>query len=239
MQSTNRVIVVKGIGKHSATPDLIVLQMNLEVVQPQYDQTMQCAAKALDALRLAITSAGHDGKNLKTTRFKIDTKHESRKVRDEWKDYYVGYACEHGLSLEFDFDMAKLGATLDAIAKYELAPNTIHESDKISIHDAIIKFQIKPKIKINFSIKNPDAVSERLLQNAIENAKNKAGILAQSAGVKLGVIQRIDYNWEELQIYSKTDYSIREEMCLSDRCMEITPEDIDVSDTVTVVWEII
>jgi len=218
MQSFNRTIVVKGTGKYSAAPDLIVLKIKLEAFKQHYFQTMEYAAELLEALRFAIQSAGHDEKALKTTRFNIDTKFERYKKLDEWQERFIGYISEHSLSLEFDFDMEKLGATLEAISKCKA----------------------KPKLNIKFSIKDPGAVSEQLLQNAIENAKLKADILAKSAGVKLGAIQRIDYNWGELNIYSETDYTLREECrdYISSVSMDITPKDIDMSDTVTVVWEI-
>ena len=81
------------------------------------------------------------------------------------------------------------------------------------------------------------------MENAISNAKWKASTLARSSAVSLGEIKRIDYNWSELHLYSDTD------MCLAERsvgysaapremAMDIEPEDINVSDTVTVVWAI-
>ncbi|WP_373484689.1 hypothetical protein [Acetobacterium malicum] len=50
----------------------------------------------------------------------------------------------------------------------------------------------------------------------------------------------IDYNWGELYLYSSTSYA------MEDKCLEtagsyapdIEPADINVSDTVTFVWEI-
>jgi hypothetical protein len=53
----NNEIIIKGIGKASVAPDLIVLTMNLEATERDYDQTMQSGTKMLDALRYAITSA--------------------------------------------------------------------------------------------------------------------------------------------------------------------------------------
>ena len=53
----------------------------------------------------------------------------------------------------------------------------------------------------------------------------------------------IDYNWGELNVYSNTRYDMEEE-CLAvpmmAKCAEIDmePDDIDVSDTATFVWEI-
>ena len=215
----NRELVVKGIGKATTSPDLIVLNMNLEVSAPDYEKTMRCSTEMLDKLRAAVVSAGHDGKELKTTNFNINTKYESYRENGGHKQRFAGYVCYHGLKLEFDLDMPMLGATLGAIAKCEANPN----------------FNIK------FSIKDPTAVSEQLLEDAVENAKRKATVLAKAAGVSLGAIQRIDYNWSEHHLYSRTDYQFNELMvceAASPMAMDIEPEDINVSDTATVVWAI-
>jgi uncharacterized protein YggE len=37
---SNREITVKGIGKTTAAPDLIVINMNLEVTESDYEKTM-------------------------------------------------------------------------------------------------------------------------------------------------------------------------------------------------------
>jgi len=50
----NRVITVRGTGKVSAAPDLLVIEMNLEVTEPEYEAAMRNAAEMLDALRTAV-----------------------------------------------------------------------------------------------------------------------------------------------------------------------------------------
>ena len=214
----NREIIVKGIGKAAVAPDLIVLNMNLEVSDMDYEKTMRRSSDMLDKLRSAISSAGHDGKEMKTTSFNINTKYESYRENGGHKQRFAGYTCYHSLKLEFNLDMTALGATLGAIAGCEA----------------------KPDFNIKFSIKDPSAVSEQLLESAIENAKWKATVLAKSAGVKLGEIQRIDYNWSELHLYSQTDYQFNDMMLCeaAPLAMDIEPEDIKVNDTATIVWAI-
>ena len=215
-----REIVVKGTGKVSASPDLLVIDLNHEVVEPEYDKAMLVATEHLDALRAAVVSAGHDKKSLKTTQFNVNTKYESyRDKSNNYKQKFVGYCCTHGLRLEFDLDMKRLGVTLGAIADCPA----------------------RPRFSIKFSVKDPTAVSEQLLENAVENAKRKAEVLAKSAGVKLGAIKRIDYNWSEHHLYSQTDFCLAEsaaDYSESPRAlaMDIEPDDIDVSDNVTVIW---
>ena len=133
----NRELVVKGIGKATATPDLIVLNMNLEVCELDYEKTMHRSAEMLDALRAAIITAGHDGKELKTASFNINTKYERYRENNDHKQRFVGYVCYHVLKLEFSLDMPTLGATLGAIAGCDANPN----------------------FNIRFSIKDPTAVS--------------------------------------------------------------------------------
>ena len=215
----NRELTVKGIGKAAAAPDLIVLSMELEVCDYDYEKAMRRSSEMLDSFRAAIASAGHDGKDLKTSGFNINTKYEKYRENGGHKERFAGYECNHSLRLEFGLDVKMLGATLGAIARCEVRPN----------------------FNIRFTIKDPNAISERLLESAVENAKWKAEVLAKAADVKLGVIQRIDYNWNDLHLYSKTDYRLGDFMfceAAAPYAMEIEPEDIDVSDTATVVWAI-
>jgi len=214
----NREIVVKGVGKVSTPPDLLVVSIDLEVVEPEYDKALNAATERLDTLRAAVAAAGHDKKTLKTTQFTVNTKYDSYKDKhNNWKQKFIGYSCAHGLRLEFNLDMKKLGVTLEAIADCPA----------------------KPKFNIEFSVKDTNAVSERLLQSAIDNAKQKAVALTTAAGVKLGAIKRIDYNWSEHYLYSKTEFKFMDRDAAyfeSPRAMDIEPEDIDVSDSVTVIW---
>ena len=215
-----RELVVKGIGNASAAADLIALNMNLEVREVDYEGTMRRSVMLLDELRAAMVSVGHDGKALITTRFNIDTVYKGYQKNDSYRQRFIGYVCNHSLKLEFDLDMSTLSATLGTIAECEAKPN----------------FDIK------FSVKDRNAVSAQLLESAVENAKWKAAVLANAAGVRLGAIQRIDYNWSELQLYSQTNYRSCYPMVVCEESkaysLDIETEDIDVSDTATVVWAI-
>mgnify|MGYP001330009948 FL=1 len=80
------------------------------------------------------------------------------------------------------------------------------------------------------------------MRSATINAREKAEVLCEASDVELGDLLTIDYNWGELNIVSRTDYMLEERaMAMPMRAMadmDIQPEDIDVSDTATFVWEI-
>lgn len=90
---------------------------------------------------------------------------------------------------------------------------------------------------------NPARVSEELLINATENARAKAEILCKASGSTLGQLLNIDYNWGELNVYSRTSYEVEDciqPLMAMSKCAapEIEPVDIDVTDTVAFTWEI-
>jgi len=216
----NRTITVKGMGKINAKPDLAILTVNLEAKEMEYEAAIVSAAKKINNLQDSITSVGFQKTDLKTTKFEVSPQFEN--VRDKINSYklvFDGYVVIHNLKLEFDLDMKRMSEVLTALANCGA----------------------NPEFTIAFSVKNKSMVRESLLINATENAKAKAAILAKASGVKLGQIIRIDYNWGELQLYSHTRYNAPDMMMVSEDApsIDIEPEDIDVSDSVTLIWEII
>jgi uncharacterized protein YggE len=107
---------------------------------------------------------------------------------------------------------------------------------------AIAECEAKPEFSIRFSVKDGNAISEQLLISAVENATAKARVLSKAAGVELGEIMYIDYSWGELRLFSETEVEPRMMACMAADSavgsIDIEPEDVDVSDSVTVVWSI-
>ena len=78
-----------------------------------------------------------------------------------------------------------------------------------------------------------------MLQNAVANARLKAEIIADAAGLQLGEIISIDYSWDDILFQSPTQFGLRsEKMGVSSMALDIQPEDINISDSVTIHWQI-
>lgn len=216
-----RTITVKGMGRVTTSPDYVVISMSLMAQDNDYEETMKLAAKKIEYLNASLEEIGFEKKSVKTTNFNVRTDYERVKDRNgNYKSVFNGYICSHRLKVEFDFDTKRLAQTLYAISKC-LA---------------------EPELSISFTVKDPSAVNKELLKSATINAKEKAQILCEASGVELGQLLSIDYNWGELNIVSHTDYML-EEKCMAMPVggladIEIEPDDIDVSDTATFVWEI-
>jgi len=63
--------------------------------------------------------------------------------------------------------------------------------------------------------------------------------MAEAAGVRLGKVISIDYSWGDIQIY-KDVYSMKSSLISTTGTpmIDLEPDNIEVEDTVTVVWRI-
>lgn len=216
-----RNIRVSGKGKLSVRPDTICLAIEAEGVFPDYEKTIKESADQTKVLRKSLEKSGLSGKELKTKHFSIQSEYESyRDKNDNYKRRFVGYKFEHHTEIKFPNDNEQLGRTL-----YELS-----------------HCPVEVEFSICYTVSNPEDVRNELLRKAVKDSKVKAKILAESAGVNLGEIKRIDYSWGELQIVSHPiDKFMAKPMLLEPRAsydIDIEANNIDVDDTVTIEWEI-
>lgn len=217
-----KTITVKGIGKVSVKPDLIVVSMKLETEDKEYNKTMELAAQRIQLINEALEKIGFEKDAVKTTNFNVRTDYES--VGDKngsYKSVFKGYVCNHNLKVEFDFDTKTLASVLSLISEC-LA---------------------KPEFSISFTVKDPSAVSGELLKSAAKNAKEKAEILCSASGVELGELISIDYNWSEIDVCSDTEYMVERRCAIGSAQtfanIDISPDDIKVDDTAAFVWKIL
>lgn len=215
-----RTITVKGVGKVSARPNYIVLSMTLESRNIKYEVAMEKAAESIDLLNEALAGVGFGQSSIKTTNFRVQTDYSDELQKTgRYKRSFDGYVVNHNLKVEFDFESERLKKALSAVGSC-LA---------------------HPRLSIAFTVKDSTAINEEMLRSATVNAKRKAEILCEASEVELGSLLSIDYNWGELNIFSDTRYYMNQESLDSPRMaksIEIEPDNIDVSDSATFIWEI-
>ncbi len=220
-----RTIKVTGKGKLSVRPDTIRLLITQTDICKAYEEAVKASAEKKRALNEILSKLGFETAELKTLYFNVDTERESYQAKDHsWKSRLLGYKFVHRMKLEFPADNARLGKVLYALAH---CPGM-------------------PEFSIRHTVADPEAVKNTLLSKAVADSKEKAGVLASAAGVTLGAIQLIDYSWGEVEFVSQPMNSMRfmEESSMLMKAeadsydIDIEADDIEVEDTVTVVWEI-
>lgn len=218
-----RTIRVTGKGKISVKPDTIRLRLSMEGIYPEYDETLQKSSEIVELLKNLVEKQGYERKELKTLYYNIDTEYESYQDRDKsWRRRFQGYKYVHRMKIEFPADNERLGRMLYALAHCPEAP----------------------EFSIEYTVADPEASKNELLGKAVKDSMKKASVLAEASDVKLGKIINIDYSWGEIDFVSKPLQEMSLRCCAEDACspasydMDIEPDDIDIADTVTVVWEL-
>jgi hypothetical protein len=220
-----RMIRVTGKGKISVKPDLIRLRISLENTQPDYEDALRLSTQLTELLKDLFEELGFERKDLKTLYFNVDTEYESYQDSDKsWKRRFEGYKFVHRMKIEFSTDNALLGKVLYALAHCPA----------------------QPEFSIEYTVSDPERCKNELLGKAVCDSKEKAEVIAAAAGVTLGELVSIDYSWGEIDFVTRPVNEMMLKCC--DASLEseepngygidIEANDIDVTDTVTIVWNI-
>lgn len=220
-----RTIRVTGKGQIKVKPDMTRITLSLEGLYPEYGETLRRSSEDTELLKDLLAGFGFERSDLKTLNFSVDTEYESYKDKGTYKQRFVGYRFRHVMKVEFDSDNERLGRVLYALANCP----------------------VKPEFRLSYTVKDPEAAKNELLGKAVTDAQEKASVLTQAAGISLKDIQSIDYSWGQINF----EVQPMNRMLMGDDClaapmvaegasydMVIEPDDIEVSDTVTVIWEI-
>ena len=218
-----RTIRVTGKGQIKVKPDMARITITLSGLYKDYGETLRRSSDDTEALKDVLSCFGFARSDLKTLSFRVDTEYEN--YRDGNNDYmrrFVGYRFNHVTKVEFASDNDRLGRVLYALAACP----------------------VRPECQISVTVKDPESAKNLLLGKAVADAKEKAAVLSGAAGVALKEIQSIDYSWGEIDFeYRPMNGALLAEKCLAEPMdarydMDIEPDDIEASDTVTVIWEI-
>lgn len=223
--SNTRTIRVTGKGQIKVKPDTTRITMTLEGTYPEYGKALRHSSLDTEHLKDVLSAFGFERSDLKTLNFNVETEYESYQDKGTYKQRFIGYKFRHMMKVEFPSDNDRLGKVLYALANCP----------------------VKPEFRLSYTVSDPEAAKNELLGKAVTDAKEKASVLTQAAGVTLKDIQSIDYSWGEIDF----EYRPMNRMLMADEClaapmvaegasydMDIEPDDIEVSDTVTVLWEI-
>lgn len=167
-------IIVSGEGEAAIAPDMAVL--NLSVVREA-----ETAADALKANSQAMAEVIADLKgrsiadrDIQTSNFSVEPLYKQDKLADDSyaAPVIVGYRVTNGLTLRVR-DLSALG----------------------SLIDAAVKLGVNQGGGITFTNDNPDAAIAEARKKAVVEAMDKAKVLTEAAGVKLGRVIEISENF--------------------------------------------
>ena len=217
----DKVLRICGKGKIRLRPDTVCAELTLEGVGKEYAEALQAAQEALEKVTGALEKSGFRKEELKTSDFRVETKYEGyRDEKGDWKQKFVGYQYPHALNLRFPADNTLLGEFISAVANSGA----------------------EPVFSFSYTVKNIENAKDWLLREAVKDCAKKALILADAAKVELVSIVEIDYSPDDKNFSARPIQPMRlraaADAAPANLSLDVTPDDIEVVDTVTVVWEI-
>lgn len=160
-------VVVTGQGKVKARPDMASINLGVATVAPTAADALNKNTSAMNTLMKALTSNGIEERDIQTAQFSVNPEYRQPNPRNPDEQYnppkISGYRVSNDVSIKVR-NLKNLGKVLDQVVT--AGANQVNG--------------------INFSVAEPEPLLDDARKNATLDAKRKAQIYANAAGIKLG-----------------------------------------------------
>ena len=161
------VVNVTGVGVVTSKPDIVEINLGIEVIAKTVKNANKEASLAMSRLIKVVDKYGIEDDDIKTSRFNIAPQYN---YRNESGPEITGFRVTNSIIVKFR-DLDNIGFFID---------------------DAVLSGGNNIRINnINFSVENSDNFFDRARKSAIENARKKAEIFADAANIELGSVVHI------------------------------------------------
>lgn len=214
-----KTITVQGNAKISTPVDLVEISVTISNTDTDYTKACGLTENEFCKLKNSITRAGFDISSLKTKSYNVRTDYKNIHSPDgTYTREFSGFTCAHSLKLTFSFANELLSKAVSAI----------------------LGSLCKPEMDISFTVSDKERIKNELLILATKSANEKAQILCNASGAKLGTLLSITYSDHTPNLYSQSAYNLLGDgqVAKAYNVQSFNPDDIISEDTVTFVWEI-
>lgn len=160
-----RVIVVTGEGRASAPPDMVELRFGVTAQETRAAQAMDRVSKDVRAVFAQIEAAGVDPRDVQTTALRLDPVWSNRSSNSGQPPEITGFVATNEVLLRLR-DMTALGRVLQDIL--DAGANRFSS--------------------IRFTLSDPAPLREQARRAAVADARAKAVLYAEAAGVELEAV---------------------------------------------------
>jgi hypothetical protein len=157
---TNGTIVVSGTGRIAVDPDVADLRLGVAVSRPSVDAARAAATEAMAAILAAVRAAGVEPRDVRTTLLSVQPRYD---YRDGKAPTLVGYDLANIVEVTAR-DLANLGAIVDGSLS----------AGATSLDG------------LSFRVDDPREAERAARVAAVAEARSRAEILAEAAGIAIG-----------------------------------------------------
>ncbi|MGX9354839.1 SIMPL domain-containing protein [Roseobacteraceae bacterium S113] len=167
-QEDARVIVVTGEGRASAAPDMAIVRLGVTAQAPQAQTAMDQVSEEVRAIFQALVDFGVAPRDIQTTRLSLDPVWDNSTRQSSGAPEISGFVATNDIALRLR-DMTSLGAVLQEVL--DRGANRFYA--------------------IEFTLSDPSPLRDAARRDAVADAKAKAALYADAAGVTLGAVLKI------------------------------------------------
>lgn len=210
-------LVVVGNAKTEVTPDIGVLNIRVSTINATMSEATKALGEKTRYYTQQLMQLGFKEGDIKTTGFSV-SKNRVYLPQGGYKD--SGYIASQNVRLEFGNDKETISQILN----------------KFSESTAEVDFSFDFKV----SDKRRSEVQNDLIRLAVKDAQQKAGVMAQAAGVKLARVHKMHHGQERAIPLEEMGRGYKFSAMAADNAeaFYFTPDDIVFSDSVTMEWVI-
>lgn len=202
-----RTITVTGEGRVSVAPDMAILRLGVAREARKASDAMRAASEAAAAVLARVEQAGIAPRDVQTANVSLSPRWDHSKNN---APRVVGYVASNDLTVRVR-DLESLGGLMDAVV-----------SDGANQMNGL-----------SFSIAEPRPLQDQARQDAVKDARSKAELLADAAGVVLGPVMTISEGGGMRQPIAMARGAMMESAAVP-----IAAGELDVSINVTVIFSI-
>jgi uncharacterized protein YggE len=214
-------IVVEGKSSVKLVPEQLIFNINMSVKDSNYTKCTNLAIEKIDLIKSQFTKNGIDKDLIKTQNYSI------REIRKH--DYKTQKSIFEGFE-------ASIPITIKTSRDY-------NKNDQIF---EIIKNNFEANFNLNFALtpEQIEAVKEKLITLAVEDAKQKVNVITKSTEVKLGKISKIQYGEPHTVRPYSNNYdlmkagSMRAISSESSITETINPDEVEMRTEIMIAWKI-
>ena len=211
--SDKSTLQTKGVGEMRIAPDKAIVSMNISAHNLNFNSTIQELNKKVVALEKEIESAGFKKTDLKTTGYVVNKNIIYR--NDGPVD--SGYVGRQTFYLEFPNEQQRIVNLVKTLS------------------------QSKVSVDFNFSFTLSDIkqeeVEKELIKRAYKDAEAKAKVISEASGTVLKRIVKISYGIRDSEPRPFANVMFKEQAASAD-FSGFTVKELELSDEITVTWEI-
>jgi uncharacterized protein len=163
-----RAVTVQGQGKVQAAPDIATLTVEVSQEGAALDSVSAEVRKGMTKVLDALHNAGVSDKDLQTLAFQVQPRYEQDK---RGNPHRTGYRVANSVLAKVR-DLKKVGKVLSSVI----------ESGATEVNGP------------NFDFDNPQVLERQALAKAMQDARGKAEVLAETSGSRVGEILSIQQN---------------------------------------------